>query len=60
MPRADELEHGDRFQLPDWVGEGIATVDHVTVFTTKARVYYKRYGERGSFTVTPQYELGDG
>lgn len=60
MPRADELEHGERFTLPDWVGGGVATCDHVTVLTTKVRVHFKRYGERGMFVVSPQYELGDG
>lgn len=60
MPRADELQHDDRFRLPDWVGEGIATVDHVAVFVNKARIHWKRYGQRGVFECSPQYEIGDG
>jgi hypothetical protein len=60
MPRADELEHDDRFKLPEWVGDGIATCRHVTVLNTKVRVYWKKYGEQGMFVVSPQYELGDG
>lgn len=59
MPRADELEKGDRIRLPEWAGGGIATVDHVTVFTNRARVHWKRFGERGSITVPPHTELED-
>ena len=59
MPRADELEHNDRVRLPDWAGGEIVVVDHVTVFTNRAKIYWKRYGERGSITLTPQAELED-
>lgn len=59
MPRADELAHGDRIRLPPHIGSEIVVVDHVTVFTSKARVHFRAKGHYGNFTVSPQYELED-
>lgn len=58
MPRADELEHGDRIfhpEVPTWVVE----VVRVRNMLSKTRVHFKAKGQHGSFDCPPHKEIAD-
>lgn len=55
MPRADELEPGDRTRIAGLIVE----VEHVEVLTNRVRVHYCWHGERATFVCTPHVEMED-
>lgn len=57
MPRADELEHGDRIRHPH-TGD-IVEVTKITNLLSKTRVYFKARGMHGRFVTHPHHELED-
>jgi hypothetical protein len=57
MPRADELEHGDRIRHPD-LG-AIVEVVRVRNMLSKTRVTFRAKGQHGSFDCNPHKEIED-
>jgi hypothetical protein len=57
MPRADELEHGDRIRHP--VTEQIVNVVRVRNMLSKTRVHFRAHGQSGSFDCNPHKEIED-
>lgn len=55
MPRADELEHGDRTRISGLIVE----VEHVEVLTNRARIHYRWRGIEGTFVCPPHVEMED-
>lgn len=55
MPRADELEPGDRTRVTGLIVE----VEHVEVFTNRARIHYRWRGVHGTFVCPPHVEMED-
>lgn len=55
MPRADELEHGDRTRISGLIVE----VEHVEVLTNRARIHYRWRGVEGTLVCPPHMEMED-
>lgn len=56
MPRADELEHGDRIKHPhepDWT----ITVVRVRNMLSRTRITFRAHGMQGQFECPPHKEL---
>lgn len=59
MPRADELEHGDRIRLP--YTDEIVEVESIDVHFNRVTVNYRHAIRRfpGQYTVHPHHEFED-